>query len=161
MNIQPSKFLYAAVAGIAAGIFATIAQLLLWWTFWDVLPSIFFRDIRYTAAIIFGETILPPPATFDLQALIIATLIHTLLSILYAIILPMLIDRLGLKTSLIAGGIYGLIIFWVNMYGVVIIYPWFVETRDWITVIAHIVFGVSAAGIYKILSGNRLNSHDL
>lgn len=161
MNIHPSKFLYAAVAGIAAGILATIVQILLWWTFWDVLPSIFFRDIRYTAAIIFGETILPPPATFDLQALLIATMIHAILSMLYAIALPTLIDRLGLKTSLIAGGLYGLIIFWVNMYGVVIIYPWFVDTRDWITVTAHIAFGVSAAGIYKILPGKKLNNNDL
>lgn len=161
MNIQPSKFLDAAVAGIIAGIIATIVQILLWWTFWDVLPSIFFRDIRYTAAIIFGETILPPPATFDLQALLMATMIHVVLSILYAIALSILMDRLCLKSSLIAGGLYGLIIFWVNMYGVVIFYPWFMETRDWITVIAHIAFGVSAAGIYKILSGKKPNKNDL
>lgn len=161
MIIQPSKFLYAAVAGIAAGILATIAQILLWLTFWDALPWIFFRDIRYTAAIILGEAILPPPATFDWQALLIATMIHTILSILYAIVLPLLIGRLGLRTSLIVGGFYGLIIFWVNMYGVAIIYPWFVETRDWITVIAHIVFGVSAASMYKILSGKKTSNNDL
>ncbi|WP_198009378.1 hypothetical protein [Nitrosomonas sp. Is79A3] len=53
---------------------------------------------------------------------------------------------------LIVGGLYGLGIFTINMYGFVIIFPWFVETRDWITVIAHLAFGVSAAGVYKVSS---------
>lgn len=50
------------------------------------------------------------------------------------------------------GVLYGLVLFIINMYGFVIIFPWFVETWDWITVTAHVVFDVSAAGVYKVLS---------
>jgi len=99
-----------------------------------------------------GQEALPPPETFDWQVMFIATGIHFILSIVYVIMLSQLIDRLKLKSSLIMGGLYGLALFTINMYGFVILFPWFVETRDWITVVAHIIFGVSAAGVYKALS---------
>ena len=107
---------------------------------------------RFAAAIILGQGVLSPPATLDWQVMFIATWIHFGLSIIYAIVLSNLIHSLDIKKSLISGGLYGLVLFTINMYGFVIIFPWFVETRDWITVIAHVVFGVSAAGVYKVLS---------
>ncbi len=153
MLAHPSKFWVAAFyAGIAAGVFSTIAQILLWWSFWDALPSILYRDARFAAAIVLGQGVLSPPATLDWQVMFIATWIHFGLSIIYAIVLSNLIHSLDIKKSLISGGLYGLVLFTINMYGFVIIFPWFVETRDWITVIAHVVFGVSAAGVYKVLS---------
>jgi predicted CDP-diglyceride synthetase/phosphatidate cytidylyltransferase len=66
--------------------------------------------------------------------------------------LSWLIQYIDIKSSLIAGGLYGLGLFLINMYGFVWIFPWFFDTRDWITVTAHVVFGVSVAGVYKILS---------
>ena len=153
MLTQLPKFWLAALyAGILAGIISTIVQLLLWWTFWDALPSILYRDARFAAAIILGQEVLPPPVTMNWQIMLIATWIHFGLSIIYVLVLSWLIHRLDLKNSLIMGGLYGLVLFTINMYGFVIIFPWFVETRDWITVTAHLVFGVSAAGVYKVLS---------
>lgn len=148
-----SKFWLAIFyAGIAGGVFSTIAQILLWWTFWDALPSILYRDARFAAAIILGQGILPPPETLDWQVMLIATWIHFGLSIIYAIVLSFLIHSPNIRNSLIVGGLYGLGLFIINMYGFVIIFPWFVETRDWITIAAHLIFGVSAAGVYKVLS---------
>jgi hypothetical protein len=153
MSAQSLKFWVAVLyAAIVAGIVSTIVQLLLWWAFWDALPGILYRDARFAAAIIMGQEALPPPETFDWQVMFIATGIHFILSIVYVIMLSQLIDRLKLKSSLIMGGLYGLALFTINMYGFVILLPWFVETRDWITVVAHIIFGVSAAGVYKALS---------
>ncbi|SEF53774.1 sodium:proline symporter [Nitrosomonas ureae] len=150
---QSYKFWWPAFyAGIAAGIFSTVAQILLWWLFWDELPSILYRDARFAAAIILGEGVLPPPATLDWYVMFIAALLHFGLSIAYAIILSWLIHCIDITNSLIAGGLYGLGLFLMNMYGFVMIFPWFVDTRDWITVAAHIAFGVSAAGVYKVLS---------
>ena len=152
MGAQPSKFWLAAFyAGVVASITSTIAQILLWWIFWDALPSILYRDALFAAAIVLGQEVLPPPATLDWQLMFIATCIHFVLSVIYAIPLSWLIRYLDMKASLVSGGLYGLGIFTMNMYGFVIIFPWFVETRDWITITAHIVFGVSAAGTYKAL----------
>lgn len=153
IRAHSSKFwLPAFYAGIAAGIFSTFAQILLWLLFWDALPTILYRDARFAAAIFLGEGVLPPPVTLDWYIMFIATLIHFGLSIAYAFILCWLIHCINIKKSLIAGGIYGLSLFLINMYGFVIIFPWFVDTRDWITVAAHLVFGVSVAGVYKVLS---------
>jgi hypothetical protein len=152
--MNPStKFLTAALyAGMAASVLSTVAQILLWWLCWDALPTILYRDARFAAAIILGQEVLPPPATLDWQVMLIATGIHIGLSILYAIVLSWLIRSLTLKASLIAGGLFGLGLFTVNMYGFVSIFPWFVETRDWITIAAHIVFGISAAAVYKVFA---------
>lgn len=142
----------AIVAGIAAGVAATAAQVLLWWAFTNALPQILFRDARLAAAILMGQAVLPPPATFDWEVMIAASVIHFTISIAYSLILACLISRPGLLLSLLAGSVYGLILYAVNMYGVTAVYPWFSEARDWITAAAHIVFGFSLAGIYKVLS---------
>lgn len=152
--VRRSKRFWSAAlwAGVAAAVIATLAQILLWWLFWDVLPAILYRDARFAAAIILGEGVLPPPMTLDWLVMFLATAIHMVLSLGYALALAWLIHPLNWKASLLAGGLYGLALYTVNMYGFVHIFPWFVETRDWITLTAHLVFGVSAAAVFKTLS---------
>ncbi|KFI17864.1 sodium:proline symporter, partial [Nitrosococcus oceani C-27] len=91
---------------------------------------------RFTAAMIFGQAGLQIPATFDWELALIAACIHFSLSIVYAVGLSYLIHCFDRKNSVIIGGLFGLGIFLINMYGFVMIFPWFIETRDWITVTA-------------------------
>jgi len=53
----------ALVAGIGAGVIATLAQLALWWLADMPLPETLFRDARLTAALAMGTDVLPPPST--------------------------------------------------------------------------------------------------
>ncbi|WP_025040800.1 hypothetical protein [Nitrosospira briensis] len=149
---MPLNWKAAVSSGIVAGVVATGVQIFLWLMFTDALPHIFYRDARFTAAILLGQGVLPPPATFDWKVVIIATVIHFVISIVYSLILARLLSRVGTVFSLLAGFIYGLLIYTVNMYGVTAIFPWFSEARDWITVVTHVVFGISLAGTYKVLS---------
>ena len=149
---QSIKWRAAACAGIVAGILATAAQILLWFLFTDALPAILFRDARLTAAILMGRGVLSPPSTFDLNVMLIAALLHFALSIAYGLILSRLIARLRTLSALLVGAVFGLSLYVVNMYGFTIFFPWFDATRDWITVVAHVIFGVTAAGAYKALS---------
>ena len=142
----------AVRAGIVAGVIATGVQIVLWWAFLDALPWILYRDARLTAAILMGQEVLPPPSTFDWKVIIVATFIHFVISIAYSLILACLISRLGIALSLLAGSIYGLILYGINMYGVTLVLPWFSEVRDWITILTHVVFGISIAGTYKALA---------
>ena len=142
----------ALAAGIVAGTVATASQVILWWTFTDDLPEIFFRDARLTSAILLGQSVLPPPATSDRMVILVAGLIHVLLSMAYGLALACVISRLTRRTALLAGCVFGLILYAVNMHIVTNVYPWFSAARDWITVVTHVIFGISLAAIYKALS---------
>jgi uncharacterized membrane protein YagU involved in acid resistance len=145
----------AISAGVAAGIVATIVQIALWATFTDALPAILYRDSRLTAAIVLGPGVLPPPASFDKQILLIATLVHFVLSIAYALLLAWLIAELRTRTSLLAGAAFGLSLYAVNMYAFTAIFPWFAASRDWITALTHLAFGMILAAVYRIAAKPR------
>jgi len=107
----------ALYAGVAAGILATLVQIALWSIFADVLPTILFRDARFTAAIVMGRAVLPPPATFDGGIMLVATLVHFALSIIYGLSLSWVIARPRAAPSLLVGAIFGLAVYGMNMYG--------------------------------------------
>lgn len=148
----PVDWKAAILAGIAAGVICSVVQLALWWAFWDALPDIFYRDMRLAAAILLGTGVLPPPVTFEWGVFFGASLVHFSLSIVCSLILARVISRLQLIPALIIGAVFGLLMFIINMYGFVRLFPWFVVTRDWITLLTHLVFGVTAAGVYFLLA---------
>lgn len=148
---NPANLSAAVCAGIAAGILATVVQIALWSVFADALPTILFRDARFAAAILLGRGVLPPPASFNGPVMLVATLVHFTLSIAYGLALSPLISRLRTAPSLLAGAAFGLCLYGINMYGFTAVFPWFEATRDWITFVTHLVFGVAAAGTYKML----------
>lgn len=135
------------VAGLGAGVLATVAQLLLWWLAEMPLIETLFRDARLTAALIMGPGVLPPPSTASWPILLVASLIHFSLSMAYALLPALLVSRWRTGPSLFAGALYGLLIYGVNLYGFTLLFPWFAVTRDWVTLVAHLVFGVTLAGV--------------
>jgi hypothetical protein len=148
----------AIVAGAGAGVLATIVQLALWRAFAFPLPDILFRDARLAAAILMGPEVLPPPATFDWKVMLAATIVHFALSICYGLILAPLLSRLDMARALLAGVLFGLILYATNMYGFTAIFPWFEASRDWITVAAHVSFGMALAGIYALWQNDKVRA---
>lgn len=98
-----------------------------------------------------GRGVLPPPSTWRWDIMLVATCIHFALSIAYAVIPALLAWRLRTVSALFAGALYGLAICGVNLYGLTVIFPWFIVTRDRITVLTHVVFGITLAGSCKLL----------
>lgn len=137
------------LAGVGGGIVATAVQLLLWWLFTDALPDIFFRDARLTAAIVMGARVLPPPADFNATVMTVATLVHLALSVIYGLVLAVLIAPLDTRRALRVGAVFGLLLYIINLYGFVVMFPWFAVARDWITLVAHLAFGLGAAAAYR------------
>jgi len=146
----------AVYAGIAAGIIATWAEMLLWWVFGKPLPDMFYRDARLAAAIVLGRAVLPPPASFDAKVMAVATGIHVALSIAYALVLAPVVARRSWLSVLAIGIGFGLVLFAVNMYGFTVLFPWFRATRDGITLVSHGVFGAAAAICYHSLTRRRV-----
>lgn len=104
---------------------------------------------RMIAAMVMGEGVLPPPATFDLTILMVAMVVHFVLSIAFALVLALLIARLGFGPALAVGAGYGLALYLINFYGMTAIFPWFAMARNWVSIFAHVVFGLVAAWWYK------------
>jgi hypothetical protein len=99
-----------------------------------------------------GASVLPPPSTAHWDVLLVATLIHFVLSVGYAVIAVQLTGRLRTGSALFVGALYGLLIYVVNLYGLTILFPWFAVARDWVTLVTHVVFGVSLAGGCRLRS---------
>jgi hypothetical protein len=140
----------AVCAGVAAGILATALQIVLWAIFTDALPAILYRDSRFAAAIVLGPGVLPPPASFNAGIMLLAAVVHFALAIAYALMLAWLIADLRMPTSLLAGAAFGLSVYALNMYGFTAVFPWFASSRDWITALTHLVFGMALAAVYRI-----------
>ena len=138
-------------AGIMAGIVSTLIEILLWLIFTDDFPAILYRDARLTAAMVLGSSVLSPSATFDGGVMLIATLIHFMISITCAVLLALLTARLDTIPAPLVGIGFGVALYVVNLYGFTAIFPWFVQARGWITLIAHGVFGLTAITVYRWL----------
>ncbi len=107
---------------------------------------------RMIAAIILGEAALPPPETFDLGIVLAAMALHFTLSIVYAIVLAFLVNRLttGAAAAAVGGG-FGLALYLVNFHLFTAVFPWFAMARNGVSIFAHVVFGAVAGWSYKAL----------
>jgi hypothetical protein len=145
----------AVWSGLAAGVIATAAQVLLWWLTGDAAADLLLRDARLTAAMILGTDVLPPSTALLYPSLLVATLVHFLLSAVYGWVLAYLIHRPGRLWSLCIGLLYGLLLYGVNMYGFTYLFPWFAQVRDGVTMSVHAVFGAACAVLYQTWSRCR------
>jgi hypothetical protein len=148
----------AIAAGIAAGILATVVQVALWLVFTDALPQVLYRDARFAAAIVMGPSALSYAGS-QVSIMLVATLVHFALSIVYGGIVSRLTARLAMPAALAAGSVFGAVLFVVNMYGFTALFPWFAASRDGITLAAHVAFGAIAAGAYRVAAGRSAAGH--
>lgn len=139
----PINLLMLLVVGIGAGSLATLAQIILWLLAGMPVLDTLFRDARLTAALLMGPGVLPPPSTARWDILLAATLIHFALSITYTLAPALLPTRLPGGPGILLGALYGLGIYILNMYGFTLLFPWFAVARDWVTLLTHLVFGIT------------------
>ncbi|AZQ52936.1 sodium:proline symporter [Burkholderia cenocepacia] len=137
-------------AAFAAAVGSTVIELLLWAITGDDAVHNLFRDARLTAAIVMGRSVLGASGGFDPLVMGVATLVHALLSLVYAAVLARLVRSLSLLPALLAGGAFGLVLYGVNLYGFTAIFPWFIPVRGAITLVAHLIFGITAAAVYCV-----------
>lgn len=107
---------------------------------------------RMIAAIVMGEGVLPPPATFDLMILMAAMAVHFMLSIVIGVVFALVARRFGLVMAVVAGAVLGLGLYVVNFYGFTAIFPWFAMARNMISIVSHIAFGVVLGLSYRMLA---------
>ncbi len=131
----------AIKAGLIAGAVFMILEMLLVATVGGMSP---WGPPRMIAAIVLGEGVLPPPATFEPVSFIVAMLVHFALSILLAIIFALVAGRArsSATAATLAGLVFGLIVYAINFYGMTALFPWFAMARNGISIFVHAVFGL-------------------
>lgn len=134
-------------AGVIAGAVFLMVEMLLVWLVQGMSP---WAPPRMMAAMVLGPGILPPPDTFSLTATMTAMMVHFPLSIVYGLVLGWAIHRLEMGMALLVGAAFGLIaVYGVNFYLIApMAFPWFVEARNMVSIVAHVIFGVVLAGAY-------------
>lgn len=127
-------------AGFAAGLIFLIVEMVLV----GVVMGTPFGPPRMMAAIVMGTGVLPPPPTFDLGIFVVAMLVHFGLSFVLAAIYALLIARFAksLGAAIVAGLVFGAVVYFVNFYIMTGAFPWFANARNWITIVAHLIFGL-------------------
>lgn len=112
---------------------------------------------RMIAAIVMGESVLPPPASFDFGIMMVAMMIHFMMSIALGVILGLVISywRMNLVTSLVVGTVFGLVIYLVGFYLMTPVFPWFAMARGGVSIVAHAMFGLVLGWAYHAIAGQR------
>lgn len=135
-------------AGVVAGVVFLVFNMIMFPIFAGGSPWVL---TRLQAAIVLGDGVLPPPASFDLGITVVAMLLHFALSIAFGLLVAIVIHRWGLLVGVVGGAALGLALYGINFYALTTFFPWFTIIRSWIMVAAHIIFGAVAGGIYESL----------
>jgi len=135
----------ALLAGLVAGTIFLLIMLLR-------LPSVFestaWVPLQYLASIVMGSGVLPPAEPTWVMA-IVGVLVHYALSIVFALILAFITHRWGFIVGIIVGALFGLAVYFINIYTVTLIFPWMAILQGTTFAVAHVFFGALAGAVYE------------
>lgn len=114
---------------------------------------------RMVAAIVLGPSVLPPPGDFALGVMVVAMMVHFVLSFVFAAILGWIISaaNLDLWPAIIAGLVFGLVIYFFNFYVMTGVFPWFAKARNLISIFDHAMFGLVLGWVYAAIAPRPMN----
>jgi hypothetical protein len=142
----------AAVSGFVAGAVLMVLELL-WSTIAAGTTSPWMTSHMIAAIVVGPDALQVTDFSFSLVAVALAT--HYVLGIVFGLVLAAIIAPFHLDSSagmvLLIGAVFGLAIYLLNFYGMVRFFPWFADVRSWATLLAHMIFGMAAAVMYRKL----------
>jgi hypothetical protein len=141
----------AAVSGFAAGAVLMVLDLL--WTSIVVGDSPW-RTSHMIAPIFTGPGSLKSSGyEFSVGVVAAALAIHYALGVVFGLVMAAIMTPLNLDATrgraLLAGMVFGIVLYLINFDIVARIFPWLAELRGWDTLAAHLVFGGVAALLYR------------
>ena len=138
----------AAVAGFGAGGVLMLLEIIFVTATGSTDP---WQATRMIAALLLDTHVLDRSA-FTLGVVAAALLVHYLLGAAFGVVLATIIAPFRLDSSvamvLTAGALFGLLLYAFNFLVLASTFPWFAPLRGWPTLVAHVVFGMTAAFTY-------------
>lgn len=137
----------AAWAGIIAGIVFAMLEMFM---VWAIMGMSFWGPLQMIAAMLMGTEVLPQNSPITVGIGLVGLMIHMVLSVIYGLVIGWMVHKMDMGPALLVGAVVGLVlIYFVNFYLIApAVFPWFVQARNWISLLTHIVFGLVAAGAY-------------
>jgi hypothetical protein len=108
--------------------------------------------LRMIAATVTGPTALAQPEEFDARLVLMGTLMHFLFSTLYALALAGVLAECRKALAPWLGLAFGVGLYFANLHGFTLLFPWFAELRTIDTFVAHAFFGLLLAQCYAAFS---------
>jgi hypothetical protein len=138
----------AAVSGFAAGAVLMVIDLL--WSLATTGAGPWVTS-HMIAATVMGPHVLQSH-DFGFEVVTVALVAHYLLGVAFGLVLvavsaPFRLDA-TIGAAALTGTVFGIVLYLVNFYGMAVFFPWFAEIRGWTALIAHVIFGVTAAVLY-------------
>ena len=147
----PFSWRAALVASLSGGFVFALLHLGVMWAVRGASPWV---PVRMIAAMVLGSAVLSPPDTSGVLVVLVAILLHGMLSIVYGMLLALLLPAVDTTWSIVIGGFYGLALYYINFYGFSAFSPWFMEERDPVSMVSHFAFGAVVAWAYKAIHRN-------
>ena len=140
----------AFIAGLVAGVVFLLVQMLGQALIVGQSPWLF---PQYAGAIILGgEALLDG---INPTSVAVGIVVHLVLSVAFALILAAIIHEWELLVGLVVGLLFGLAIYAINYYTFTRFFPWFFPVTNWLDIVAHALFGLTAGGVYELLEVER------
>lgn len=133
-------------AALIAGLVGAVVFLVLEMALMPLLGISFLAPLHMIAGIVMGAEALAVPTTVGI--FLTALVVHFFLSIVYAFILGAFINKREVGPALLIGLVFGLALYLINFFVFTGVFPWFAEARNWVSVLAHLAFGATAAAVY-------------
>ena len=111
--------------------------------------------LHMIGAIGLGSGAMASPDSFDIGIIATAVVIHMVLAVVYGVILAFIIARMDTGAAVGVGALYGLALYFINLYGFTRWFPWFADARDWISIFTHIVQSGLMAYLYKVFAQGK------
>jgi heme/copper-type cytochrome/quinol oxidase subunit 4 len=147
----------AVWSGLIAGAVFMMAEMLMVMVFMGQSP---WAPPRMIAAMVMGQDVLPPPASFDMGVMMTAMMIHFPLSIVYGLIAGWIVHRMGSTNALLIGGVFGLAIYFINFHLIApVVFPWFTQAQNWVSAVSHLLYGLVLGGAYAALRKHKPVGH--
>ena len=131
------------IAAIAAGSVFLLANMLAMSPVLEVSPALL---LRYMASLVLGSDVLTNATPLTP---VIGIIVHYALSLLFTLIITIVIHRWGTLIGIAGGAILGLAIYAINLYTMTVFFEWFFAINNDILLISHILFGMTAGGVYE------------
>jgi hypothetical protein len=154
----------AILAGVVAMVVFAVIEMAFSWAMRGASP--------WQPLVVFGTVTLHalmPSAHVGggIRTMLVGAALLLALGALSGVILAYIVDRIGVAGAAVAGAIFGLAMYAVDLYGGARLLPALLDLRDWMSALAYVLQGALTAALYKVMARDEATAasadvgHDL